>query len=156
MMRCLVHGVRSKTVQLRDKAVDLYIEDFPLLAVANPDLAKETLADIVMVAVYECPRTIPSANDLEPSYSSQSACKVFAKTIGEMAKISPDAALDILDRFERNPGAFAYGPPVPPPFLEKALEPIYSLRNDIEGKRRVYEMLKRGIDLRATLKKSGE
>lgn len=156
MMRCLAHGVRSKTVQLRDKAVDLYIEDFPLLAVANPDLAKETLADIVMVAVHECPRTISSVYYPESPSSSQSACKVFARTIGEMAKINPFAALDILDRFERNPGAFAFGPPVPPPFLEKTLEPIYELRADIGNKRNVYEKLKRGIDLRATLKKKGE
>lgn len=153
---CLVQGIRSKAVSLQDKAADLYIEDFPLLAAANPDLAKETLTDIVMVAVYECPRTISSVYYPEVPSSSQSACKVFARTIGEMAKINSAAALGILDRFERDPAAFAFGPPVPPPFLEKALEPIYSLRTDIEGKRRVYEMLKRGIDLRATLKKSGE
>lgn len=152
-MSCLVKAIKSGSEALREEAANLYIEAFPTFAVGNTKSAYEGLLQIASTAVYECPRKYDSLDAGPPNYKTQVACAVLEKTLNELAYVDQGLAQKVFDSYERNPGAFAFGPPDAPKALEKRLKYFRDRHFDIIKKKEVYDLLKRGIDIRATIKR---
>lgn len=151
-MSCLVTGIASHSDVLREEAATHYIESFPVFAVGNIEEAFKGYSDVIRVAISECNRE-RLGPEILPQYRTQVACKVLENTIDELANLDQSLADEAYDIFDGTRGMLEYPRPIAPEGLERKLSKIRDRQWDIKEKKRVYDLLKRGIDLRATLKK---